>query len=211
LIFYPNELVGLLHKQKLNLTMKRILTVSLLFIAAVAVNAQEYKPFKLGVGLGYAMPGGKGAGGGVLFGIEPAYRVNDALAIGLRMEWAVVVRGLSESVDSYNASAAAIASYTVNGNYYFSNGNFRPFVGVGVGFVKLASAAVGVSSGGGSAGAAAESKIGFYPRIGFEAGHFNLTLDYNIIGKTTFEGSDLEMKNGYIGVRIGGFFFGGRK
>jgi opacity protein-like surface antigen len=191
--------------------MKRILTVLLLVVAAVAVNAQEYKPFKLGVGLGYAMPGGEGAGGGVLFAIEPAYRVNDALAVGLRLEWAAVIRGLSESVESYDASAAAIGSYTVNGNYYLSNGSFRPFVGFGVGIVKLAAAAVAGSSQGGSAGAAAETKIGFYPRIGFEAGHFNLTLDYNIIGKTTFEGSDLEMKNGYIGIRIGGFFFGGRK
>jgi hypothetical protein len=203
--------MGLLHKQKLNLTMKRILTVLVLTVLTVAgVNAQEYKPFKLGLGLGYAMPGGEGAGGGVLFAIEPAYRVNDAIAVGLRLEWAAVVRGLSESVDSYDASAAAIGSYTINGNYYLSNGSFRPFIGAGVGLVKLAAVGVGVSTGGGSAGAAAETKIGFYPRIGFEAGHFNLTLDYNIIGKTTFEGTDLEVKNGYIGIRIGGFFFGGR-
>jgi outer membrane protein W len=157
------------------------------------------------------MPGGEGAGGGVLFGIEPAYRVNDALAVGLRMEWAAVIRGLSTAVDSYDASAAAIGSYTLNGNYYFSNGNFRPFVGAGVGLFTLAAAAVSGSSGGGSAGAAAESKIGFYPRIGFDASHFTISIDYNIIGKTTFEGSDLEMKNSYIGIRIGGFFFGGRK
>lgn len=155
-------------------------------------------------------PGGEGAGGGVLFAFEPAYRVNDAIAVGLRLEWAAVIRGLSESVDTYNASAASIGSYTINGNYYLSNGGFRPFVGAGVGLVKLAAVGVGVSSGGGAVGAAAETKIGFYPRIGFEAGHFNLTIDYNIIGKTTFEGSDLEMKNGYIGVRIGGFFLGGR-
>jgi hypothetical protein len=192
--------------------MKRISTVLFLaIIAASAVNAQEYKPFKLGVGLGYAMPGGEGAGGGVLFGIEPAYRVNDALAVGLRMEWAAVVRGLSTSIDSYDASAAAIGSYTLNGQYYFSNESFRPFVGAGVGLFSLASVSVSASSQGGSAGAAAESKIGFYPRIGFEAGHFNFTIDYNIVGKTTFEGSDVEVKNSYIGFRIGGFFFGGRK
>lgn len=187
--------------------MKRVSTVLLLVLsAAVAVNAQEYKPFKLGVGLGYASPGGEGAGGGVLFGIEPAYRVNDALAVGLRMEWAAVVRGLSTAMDSYNASAAAIGSYTVNGQYYFSNNTFRPFVGAGVGLFTLGAVSVDATS----AGAAAESKIGFYPRIGFDAGHFNFTIDYNIIGKTKFEGSDLEAKNSYIGFRIGGFFFGGR-
>ena len=191
--------------------MKKITLFCLALLTAAAVNAQEYKPFKLGVGLGYAKPGGQGAGGGVLFGIEPAYRVNDALAVGLRMEWAAVIRGLSTSMDSYDASAAAIGSYTLNGQYYFSNNTFRPFVGAGVGLFSLAAVSVGVDSQSGSAGAAAESKIGFYPRIGFEAGHFNFTIDYNLIGKTTFEGSDLEMKNSYIGFRIGGFFFGGRK
>ncbi|MEX2233702.1 MAG: outer membrane beta-barrel protein [Cyclobacteriaceae bacterium] len=192
--------------------MKRISTVLLLIlVTAAGAAAQEFNPFKLGVGLGYAMPGGEGAGGGVLFAIEPAYRVNDAIAVGFRMEWAAVIRGLSTSIDSYDASAAAIGSYTVNGNYYFSNGNFRPYVGAGVGLFTLAAAAVEASGTGGSAGAAAESKIGFYPRVGFDAGHFNISIDYNIIGKTTFEGSDLEMKNSYIGIRIGGFFFGGRK
>src|SRR5829696_6387175 len=109
--------------------MKKITTVlCFTLLAAVAVNAQEFKKFNVGVGLGYAMPGGEGAGGGVLFAVEPAYRVTDALAVGLRLETAVVVRGLSEAVSTYNASAAGIVSYTVNGKYYFSNAKFRPFV-----------------------------------------------------------------------------------
>lgn len=195
--------------------MKKISTVlCFVLLAAVAANAQEFKKFNVGVGLGYAMPGGEGSGGGVLFAIEPAYRVTDAIAVGLRMEWAVVVRGLSESVSTYDASAAAIGSYTINGKYYFSNAKFRPFVGAGVGMYKLA--AVSVSSSG-AAGAAAETKIGFYPRVGFDLGHFNVTLDYNIVGATKFDAvvgtttQSLETKNGYFGIRIGAFFGGGRK
>jgi hypothetical protein len=195
--------------------MKKISTVLFfILLTAVVVNAQEFKKFNVGVGLGYAKPGGEGAGGGVLFAIEPAYRVNDAIQVGLRMEWAVVVRGLSESVDSYDASAAAIGSYTLNGKYYFSNGNFRPFVGAGVGSFSLA--AVSVSSNG-SAGAGSESKIGFYPRVGFDLKHFNVTIDYNIIGPTEFDATvgstptKMETKNSYFGIRIGGFFGGGRK
>jgi hypothetical protein len=197
--------------------MKKITTVlCLVLFVAVASHAQEFKKFNVGVGLGYAKPGGKGAGGGVLFAIEPAYRVNDALSVGLRMEWAVVVRGLSQDVSTYDASAAAIGSYTVNGKYYLSNAKFRPFVGAGVGIYKLA--AVSVSSSG-AAGAGADSKIGFYPRVGFDLGHFNVTLDYNIVGATKFDAyvgssttpQSLETKNGYFGIRIGGFFGGGRK
>jgi hypothetical protein len=62
-----------------------------------------------------------------------------------------------------------------------------------------------------------ELKAGFYPRVGFYFGYFNINIDYNIIrasqvpdfsnntsGKTAF-------KNSYIGIRIGGFFWGGTK
>ena len=138
--------------------MKKITTVLFLVLfAAVAVQAQEFKKFRLATGLGYAMPGGEGSGGGVLWDVEPGYRVNDALAVSLRIEGAVVVRGLSESVSTYDASAAAIGSYTVNGIYYLSNSSFRPYVGAGVGIYSLAAVTVSTSGG----GAAAESKIGF--------------------------------------------------
>jgi hypothetical protein len=190
--------------------MKKISTVLFLMLfAAVAVNAQEFKKFRLATGLGYAMPGGAGAGGGILYDIEPGYRINDALCVSLRYEGAVVVRGLSEDVATYDASAAAIGSYTLNGIYYLSANKFRPYVGAGVGFFNLA--AVSVSSSGG--GVAAESKIGFYPRIGFDLGHFNINIDYNIVGPSEFtDGTNkYETKNGYLGIRIGGFFFGGRK
>lgn len=190
--------------------MKKLSTVLFFMLfAAVAVNAQEFKKFRLATGLGYAMPGGEGSGGGILYDIEPGYRVNDALCVSLRWEGAVVVRGLSESVSSYDASAAAIGSYSVNGIYYLSNNKFRPYVGAGVGVFNLA--AVTVSTAGG--GAAAESKIGFYPRIGFDLGHFNINIDYNIVGATEFNDgtTKLETKNSYLGIRFGGFFFGGRK
>ena len=190
--------------------MKKLSTVLFLMLfAAVAVNAQEFKKFRLATGLGYAMPGGEGAGGGILYDIEPGYRVNDAICVSLRYEGAVVVRGLSESVTTYDASAAAIGSYSLNGIYYLSANKFRPYVGAGVGIFNLASVSVGTSG----SGAAAESKVGFYPRVGFDLGHFNINIDYNIVGPTEFtDGTNkYETKNGYLGIRIGGFFFGGRK
>jgi hypothetical protein len=195
--------------------MKKLFIISFLaLVVGFSANAQEFKKFRLATGLGYAKPSGAGAGGGLLWDLEPGYRVNDALAVSLRIEGAIVVRGLSEDVDSYNASAAAIGSYTVNGIYYLSNNSFRPYVGAGLGIYSLA--AVTVSAGGG--GAAAESKIGFYPRIGFDLGHFNINIDYNIVGKSEAAGFDnngnpknFDVKNSYLGVRIGGFFFGGRK
>jgi outer membrane protein W len=112
---------------------------------------------------------------------------------------------------------AGIRSYTLNGQYFFSTNDFRPFVGVGVGMFSLAAAKIEASSGGSSGTAAsAETKFGFYPRLGFDYKHFTINLDYNFIPATeatvsTGTGTvDTEFKNSYIGIRIGGYFGGGR-
>jgi hypothetical protein len=182
--------------------------ILLLFVLATGVvaNAQEFKKFKVGIGAGYAMASGEGASGGVLWYLEPAYRIKDELSVGLRIEGAIITRGLSESTD-LSIDVAGISSYTVNGQYYFSNNSFRPFVGVGLGMFSLAAVKV---DGFGEA-AASETKFGFYPRVGFDLGHFNVSIDYNIIPASEIEGSDVEFKNSYLGIRIGGFFGGGRK
>jgi hypothetical protein len=71
---------------------------------------------------------------------------------------------------------------------------------------SLAAVSVTAGTGGGSSSAvAAANKIGFYPRVGFDAGHFTVNLDYNIVPETA------GIKNSYLGIRIGGFFGGGKK
>jgi len=186
-----------------------LLLVCLAF--TVAVKAQEFKKFKVAVGGGYASPAGSGAKGGVLFYIEPAYRIQDNISVGLRWEQALVVRGFSEDVPSgVDLNIAGIGSYTLNGQYYFNNNNFRPFVGLGFGIYNLA--AVKYDAGGQTdqVAVASGSKVGFYPRVGFDLNHFNVSIDYNVVGATKADGGG-EFKNSYLGVRIGGSFGGGRK
>src|SRR5688572_5928427 len=106
------------------MTMKKItILLCVLFLAAGAVKAQELKKFRVGVGLGYAMPGGSGSGGGIALTLEPGYRVNDQILANFRMESALIVRG---TVDETSASfdIAGIGSYTVNGQYYLMTGSF---------------------------------------------------------------------------------------
>ena len=74
-------------------SMKKI-TFSVLFLSAVIIsNAQTFKPFKVDVSTGYAIPGGKEAKGGILFALEPKYAVIPNLSVGLRFEAAVKVAG----------------------------------------------------------------------------------------------------------------------
>ncbi len=185
-------------------------------------QAQEYKPFQLYLGVGYAIPSG---GGGVLWNVEPTYRIKDELAVGIRFEQAAMAKEIKQTIGGLegtgSATVSGVTSYTLNGKYYFGDSNFRPYAGLGMGLFVLGN--VSLSNDGFSLSAG--NKFGFYPRIGFDFGHFNLNLDYNIIGKTKEEvevtisgdgveitsSSKSEVKNSYLGIRVSFFLFGGKK
>jgi opacity protein-like surface antigen len=195
--------------------MKKILVVlSLVIVAVSASYAQEYKKFRVGLGLGYALAGGNGSSGGVLIALEPSYRIQDNLSLGLRLESALITRGFSGTVPSgASIDVAGITSYTLNGQYYFGESSFRPFVGAGLGIYSLAAISTKFTSGGVTTANdfASESKFGFYPRVGFDYGHFNITIDYNLVPSTAITGSSDSFTNNYFGIRIGAYFGGGKK
>jgi hypothetical protein len=67
-----------------------------------------------------------------------------------------------------------------------------------------------------------DDKFGFYPRVGFDVGHFTVTLDYNIVPPsrvrvTTSQPSqpvtitNNDYQNSYLGLKVGFFLGGGRK
>jgi len=185
----------------------------LLCIATVvslsAISQEDLKPFKFDLSLGYAIPGGKGAKGGVLFAAEPKYAVIPSLAVGLRMEVAVVARGTSNQEDNNSEfEVKASGSYLLTADYYFTdNYSFRPFVGGGGGIYTLAAATVSeydeeVNS------SSAKSKFGGLARAGFESRHFRFGVEYNFVPSTKFEdqyGSEnnITTKNGYLGIKVG--------
>lgn len=189
--------------------------------------AQDFNPVKVGFGFGYASPGGEGAQGGVIVYLEPAYRINDAIAVGLRFEAAamarsVVLTGSSGGSLVGETEVKANASYSLNGQYYFLNGPFRPFAGAGFGLFTLASQTASVSGTGGSISAtASNNKFGFYPRVGFDMGHLTLQVEYNIIPTSSAQVSvtvgtateviTSESKNSYLGIKLGFFVGGGSK
>jgi hypothetical protein len=197
--------------------MKKLLTLILIIVSSVSfVKAQVFSPFKVDLAVGGAIPQGSGARGGVLFSLEPKYAVISRLSVGLRMEAAIMARGF-QSTDGSSASAdvAASASYLVTSDYYYTNFSFRPFTGVGAGIYSFANASFSSQAIGGSSGA----RFGTMVRSGFEAGHFRMAVEYNIVGKssqTTVDGSTgakttISSRNSYMGVKIGFFIGGGRR
>jgi len=181
-------------------------------------DAVHLKPFKVDLSVGYAIPGGTGVKGGIIFAFEPKYAVIPNLAVGLRMEGAIIAKfsGYDEDGNAMDTKVKVAGSYLATGDYYFTNNYaLRPFVGAGAGIFSIAGIEVNSSSEKISGG----SEFGGMVRGGIEAGHFRLGLEYNIVPKTTFEGYDsngnyvtgLTSSNNYIGIKIGACIGGGRK
>lgn len=186
--------------------MKKSTTFVLLIFLSSISFAQEFKQVKFGIGLGYTNTLREDSFGGLL-DFEPAVRINDEFAIGFRLGFDLVARN---DVELEDYQAQLFYSVSINGYYYFSNGKFRPYAGIGAGLYLIQTL--------GFFGISLENKFGFYPRIGFDLGHFNFNIDYHIISPSevdfvSFFGIPLEnvrVKNSYIGVRLGVFFGGGR-
>ncbi len=179
-----------------------------------SAQAQDYKKFKVGIGVGYGVP--SEGSGGVLLYLEPMYRVMDQLAVGLRIESAAFL-GQPISGTSITTAGFAVGSYTINGQYYFGNNTFRPFVGAGFGMYTAAGTSTDLGSGNVYI-QASTSVFGFYPRVGFDLGHFNLSIDYNLIPAQSTQvnlgafGIQTQTSNySYIGIRVGASIGGGKK
>ena len=214
--------------------MKKVLFATTIFIMVLSVktlsqrgnndvrdndktsNEGEFKPFKVDISLGYAIPiGGTGAKSGVLFAVEPKYAIMPEISLGLRIEAAVTLSGvnLNSGTTNGNASVKAAGSYVATGDYYFSNNDFRPFLGAGLGIFVTA----GVQEVSSNPNVASGSKFGGLIRGGFEYKHFRFGLEYNLVGKSVVPPSSTQnndgytLQNSYVGIKFGVCIGGGRK
>ena len=115
---------------------KFYMTVLAIGIVAIA-NAQTertFKPFKVDIALGYALPAGSGSKGGVLFAVEPKYAFNDNVTAGLRMEGAVTAQGTVVNGEMNNGDVKVSSSYLLTADYFINTNRLRPFVGIGRNF-----------------------------------------------------------------------------
>lgn len=167
---------------------------------AIAQSDRTFKPFKVDIALGYALPGGQGSKAGALFAIEPKYALNDNLALGLRMELALTAQGTFNNQYT-NADVKVSGSYLATADYYLNTNSFRPFIGAGAGIYTNASANATAQS---TSELQSGSRFGFAPRVGFEAGHFRAAVEYNVAGKTA------NVNHNYLGFKLGFFLGGGR-
>jgi hypothetical protein len=187
--------------------MKKVLLLLGLVATCIFANAQstDYHAFKFDIGFGYAIPSdGSGTQAGATFTLQPHYRFTDDFALGLRIEAAAI--GYENSATN-NFKVSALASTCLSGEFYLSDRGFRPFIGAGLGLFDEESVAkimaVDNNNVDGDELNVSNRTINFgaYPVIGFEAGHFRLSVEYDVTGNS----------NNYAAFKIGAFFGGGRK
>lgn len=198
--------------------MTKTLLLAFFALITLSATAQDFKPFKVNLSLGYARPAGSGAAGGLLVSLEPKYGLSDNLDLGLRIELAAMARSISVNNQNGDVSAKGMGSYLFTGTYYLSKNNFRPYVGLGVGLYSIAGTTVTVVNGQVQDDyedykVEASNKFGVMARVGFKAGHFNLGVEYNIVpnSKSDILSQSIDSKNAYLGVKLGFDIGGGRK
>jgi hypothetical protein len=169
------------------------------FTVLSMAQSSTFRAFKVDIGFGYADPTGQSGTtikGGATFTVEPHYRLSDAVAIGIRFEGALVAAAYDGN-SSGNSKASTIESYCPTFEYYLMNSGFRPFIGAGAGLFSRQAFTLDNNS----ASVPSVSEFGFFPRIGFEAGHFRLSGEYNILSNSL----------SYAAIKIGFFLGGGKK
>jgi hypothetical protein len=182
--------------------MKKVLTLVCVLACAVFANAQdrEFKPFKVDLALGYAIPPGD-YGGGLVFAIEPKYAIQDQLAVGLRWDLALLA---NVDIAGESADVKAVSSYAPTLDYYFGTKKSRFFVGAGAGLFQYAAATVNSNTPNEDVPYYSYNKFGVFPRLGGEFAHFRVAAEYNIVPK------ELSVSNSYFSIKVGVFIGGGK-
>ena len=181
------------------------LVVCCLFFAAMNVNAQtQFKPFRVDLGLGFAVASG---GGGLVLNLEPKYAVIPQLSVGLKLETDLIVRDIKykvgEKEEITDGTGQAIASCLATADYHLTQKPFRPFVGAGLGIFAIGAAKV---SNGDLDGDGESTNFGAMIRGGFDVGHFRLALAYHFSGKDA-----VNSNTGFFSMTVGAYIGGGKK
>jgi hypothetical protein len=196
-----------------SLIMRTLITAICLLLIVVVSNGQSettriFKPFRVDLSTGYALPLGGGAANNVgwLGSIEPKYGITDKLGLGLRMELSWLDRTSPAGSGTDVGTSQGNYSFTFTGDYYFNTNKFRPFIGGGPGFDILGGAAVSHSK---KTDVTTwydnETKFCYMLRAGFEVGLFRFGVEYNGIAST-----NSSPYNNYIGFKVSGLVGGNR-
>lgn len=185
--------------------LKNKLALITLLFCVVNLNAQEKSNLTLRIEPGFLLLS-KSENLGLLINFEPNIEISVNARIGLRFGLALNSQRFENNnssrlfIDERNDNA--IISFMPTYDHYLSYHNFRPYVGIGVGYHVVSQVVIENPSEGVSDGSV-KNQIGFLLRGGFELGKTRLGLEYNFSPK-----ADIEIPNGQIIGRVDNSYFG---
>lgn len=181
-------------------------------------QAEHYEPFRFDSGLSgtYVSASGRGGFGAV---IEPKFYVHDNIAVGARLEAAVMFGGsIDQASGDTSMDMGAVAAAAVKGEYLLGTGPIRPFAGLGLGVYDIGSQSIQAGPSTTGIDQKAGRYFGLSPQLGIDLGRLRLAATYNMI-----VGADIEVHQMIGGVEQTASFsqnyltfelsirFGGRK
>lgn len=151
--------------------------------------------------------------------IEPKVKISENTVIGLRFGIALNPQKFKINNNSQffidNQQGNAVISFIPNMDYYLNANNYRPYLGIGLGYylfnysdVRRRNGSTEILEG------IVNNQLGFLLRGGLEIGNTRYGLEYNLIPKADIEVPNEQIigsvNNSYLGLSIG-FTIGGRK
>ncbi|WP_338870597.1 outer membrane beta-barrel protein [Spirosoma sp. SC4-14] len=190
-------------------------------LVSTVVSAQNLSSFKVNLAAGYATPterGNKdGSSPGFLYSIEPQYGFMNHFELGVRFEQAFIQRPevLGNAI-YFESQAKSTMSGVLTLNYVVGKSKaFRPYVGGGAGFYRIAQSEQQVIGASGTAlyyPLPVTNKWGALVRAGVKVFRFNVEAAFNILEDTAvtneITNAKLIAKNEYFSVKAG-YTFGG--
>ena len=183
----------------------------LLILLFLPISFSAVAQFKVKVGGGYALPtyqtgNANATKGGLVYSIEPQYRLIGKLDVGLRLEQAFIQRAeYLDNVLYYTSKAKSALSGVVTANYTIPVGSLQPYLGVGAGLYYVDPSEQITNTV--RYPLPATTNLGGMARVGVKYGIVHIEADYNLIGDTQVTNNatrlTLTAKNSYVSVKAG--------
>jgi len=165
--------------------------------------SRNYKPFKVDVGINLTFPANTDLTVGGGFFVEPRYGINDQLHVGLHLGTNIIgERQFLFHNTQAVTRAQAIGNISLTSDYFFTNENVRPYIGLSGGMYRRSDyEIIDESSGTIINNQGTHVNFGLAPRMGLVAGKFRMDATFHFTGDNI---------TNFISLGLGIQFGGGR-
>lgn len=182
---------------------KRILvglSIAILTSTSIVAQSSKFKHFKVDLGVATMITTNPIVDKGMGFYFSPIFNATNRLSVGARFGFNYLsIEPITTGIGYMDFGIIGFSSFLIVGDYYLSIEHVRAFIGLGFGFYRQREMLMTTSLFPANLINPRKSNIGIMPRLGFNVGHFKMTIAYNSNGYELFNYVDVT-----LGMDIGG-------